>query len=588
MNCENNSVFSTSDKKALTHSHTKIKALSQGQQEFLILERELKPGKRVYLLDEVLSSLDTNHRKTIIKLISNLSTKALVVVISHDVNIQNIADYIYRLDKGVLSQLKEPAISADEITEIHFDSKIKADSFHSFLFLFKKLYFHNFFYHFLNTFICTLFLSLIFLGNFSCQSDTAFALNSALENQDTILFSERVGITNKEVLEKFPDNAFLSVGDNDSSLVISEKVKDDGKVHCNKYMADHKSVYQYNDKFSLDIEVDDTLVDSLFFINPVSWNSFFEQIKSESSNLNFLSLSNCVWNTDSHNANYNQQIVNSGSDLTFIDDDAYEYLFKKELGFVIEENTIYTDVSELSVSHKTDFDSPVYYSKNDQPLVDMNKAYPDGVNIKTLPAGTLHLTSEQSYVLVSDKDYANINSQPRGGSTIVFSLATNKTSIVRFLSKNNFSINSTDYLQTDKNELFKKYNQICSFKTNKANVIPYSILSCSCTAFLIILQFISAAFTKERSLKDDRILDSKGYSSVFRSLLLTLGPLIDLLISLILGDFLARLFSSISSGNSIGFFYFTLFSYGIPWMIILILIISVPSFLFTMHKRKNN
>jgi ABC-type lipoprotein export system ATPase subunit len=96
---------------------TPLSSLSQGQQEICALERGLKPGKEIYLMDEVTSSLDEYHARSTIAKLKELSKTALVVLISHDREAEQIADQILILENGHLRYLKKAECASFEETD---------------------------------------------------------------------------------------------------------------------------------------------------------------------------------------------------------------------------------------------------------------------------------------------------------------------------------------------------------------------------------------------------------------------------------------------------------------------------------------
>lgn len=60
----------------------------------------MKYPKSFYIFDEVLSSLDENNRKRLLKRIAEISKKSLVIMVSHDVSLDEMADETYLFEDG--------------------------------------------------------------------------------------------------------------------------------------------------------------------------------------------------------------------------------------------------------------------------------------------------------------------------------------------------------------------------------------------------------------------------------------------------------------------------------------------------------
>jgi ABC-type transport system involved in cytochrome bd biosynthesis fused ATPase/permease subunit len=76
--------------------------MSQGQLEKLALEEGLRPGRKVYLLDEVTAHLDSASQKETVKRIKELSKTSLVLIICHDLDLREVADAVWEIRKGEL------------------------------------------------------------------------------------------------------------------------------------------------------------------------------------------------------------------------------------------------------------------------------------------------------------------------------------------------------------------------------------------------------------------------------------------------------------------------------------------------------
>ena len=89
---ENRSLFVTDNQKNFDHldSERSIYGLSGGEEILLSLSNEISKNKKLYLLDEVTSSLSDEHAKEIMEILKEQSKSSIVILASHD---ERILDY---------------------------------------------------------------------------------------------------------------------------------------------------------------------------------------------------------------------------------------------------------------------------------------------------------------------------------------------------------------------------------------------------------------------------------------------------------------------------------------------------------------
>lgn len=81
--------------------------LSGGQKQIVGLLRVLYRNPQFYILDEPTAALDKNTEKLVVAILKKLKPKTIILLITHHLSlIDDMADFVYELDKGKISLLK--------------------------------------------------------------------------------------------------------------------------------------------------------------------------------------------------------------------------------------------------------------------------------------------------------------------------------------------------------------------------------------------------------------------------------------------------------------------------------------------------
>ena len=77
-------------------------SLSGGEEVILAIQHEKALNKKIYLFDEVTSSLDDNHLEEIINLFYEMAKEHLLLIVSHDRRIEKIGQKIVIKNKKII------------------------------------------------------------------------------------------------------------------------------------------------------------------------------------------------------------------------------------------------------------------------------------------------------------------------------------------------------------------------------------------------------------------------------------------------------------------------------------------------------
>ena len=183
-----------------TVENQNVSNFSQGQQQSLAIFHLLKPGKRIYLLDEVTSCLDVNNTKRLIEDIRKLARESLIVIVSHNLELKDIADQVITLKKGEI--IEEKIINFND--ESQDDIKINDDrkfSWPLFLSYVKSVSIPAIFSLFINTLVY-LFLFISIIGTTTAPRQ---ALDPIYNDLTYVTTSISGGFNYDKLLEKYPN-----------------------------------------------------------------------------------------------------------------------------------------------------------------------------------------------------------------------------------------------------------------------------------------------------------------------------------------------------------------------------------------------
>lgn len=231
-----------------------VRNLSGGEKRRVAIARAIIKDPKVLLCDEPDASLDEENRENIFKILKYLSKSMLVVVSSHDGDIEEYADRIITLDDGKVIDdkvLKKGSIKLKKNNESFVINKKFINVIAKDILFSKKL---NYLFA---TIILSVFLSLILIMGVITKYDYPRILADTLEHENnSVLFVEegyipRSFLLDEEIIYTAPNGMEYSTGNKYLGLNINvptEMTK--SSVEENYYRVDSENLFfSYNDDF---------------------------------------------------------------------------------------------------------------------------------------------------------------------------------------------------------------------------------------------------------------------------------------------------------------------------------------------------
>ena len=373
---ENENLFNVYAKSKIKHTKTDIRNCSEGEQMMIVLSSYLKPGKQLYILDEVFTSLSKRNQEKIIGALKELKKEALIIVVSHGVDLEEIIDLKIHLFKNKISPTQKKENNSVKGICLKAKNTIIYNSRNLF-----KLYFFKRLKLLLSFFVVSLlFLSFLNVGtpvitltpDLACTNRiknlNSFILDSNKINSDIILrnFSDSIyfvahganiratNISSGLSPYAMYGNFYFSSEINDDSIHVSENFYDYLVNECG-YAESHLLIvsYYYSDqKYEKEASIvkDSNLLHSGFFVNENYFDFAYNQV-----NANLLFFEDAYRNTKNYNAEYYNNIYRSYYLIT-------KSYASEVLGFNVEENlsddTIYINDPSLFVNGVLTFSRP--------------------------------------------------------------------------------------------------------------------------------------------------------------------------------------------------------------------------------------
>lgn len=528
----------------------KISQFSQGQQELIALRRSLQRKAKIYLLDEVLSSLDEKNRLIIKEKIVKLSKESLILLVSHDVLLEEIANAVYEMKDGRLIEqkkvIKEDIKSNSENKNLPDYTFLRKKCRHSFLGL-----------HFLNFLSCIILFGLLFMGITAVRDDSLFLLASSLENDKPVYLSSNQYIDSNEVLKKYDSFTYLSI-DGNFPLGIAENISCDKKIHCQqKTIQDYASqAFVSSNQFILSndvkipLQIDENVPRGVFLTNQKT----LDEYKYEYYRIRLLNF----WGTKKYSSKEMKEKYDN-SYIWLINETYYQKKYNEDVPFEILADIFYSSTETFESANIQHFETQV---SQDSFQPDFNELFTSGSKC----IYNKDLKSSEFEILVSDATFKKIKSTYQNHQKIIFVTNNHHFQIASFFYFNKLKIG---YYFSETAGI-KRYNEI-NGSLNKTNNYTYSFLTVSATILYLLLESGLFYYIIYVSKKDIRVLYGIGFSKNEIFDMLFSPFVITMLLSIIFGTIFSIIVFLVGQSG-----FMTSFLFSTP----IILILFIIEFLF--------
>ncbi len=524
----------------------RINKLSEGEQALISLSRLLEPGKKLYVLDEVFSSLDETNQKVVLDKINVLKNDALVIVVSHSVSIKNESDMLIELKKdGIIIENKCNNQLFLEKSNFIFEKKKSIFPFRLFIKTFyKKPQLKIFF----------AIISLICL-TFSMVGTTGVSLTPSLAFVDEFKylsgFTFYESMYNTNIIEdKYKDDIYYLI--DDFYIKIDSQIKfdtstinifnDDEIIDDNIYLSNdyYKYIIGYTsnislDKFSLMYKDGTTYKRNFIISDSIKHDGFFLNEKYlpkiEVIKPGYLFLNNIFRDTKNHCAEY----YTRNNNYLFVYTAKYliENLGATNL-HVLKDDTIYVNDKALLVDgplHFADvnlFDNNLYLNRN------YNEILGNNLKVEYLDFKGESNNNGIYSMLVSDTIFNKIYNPYKYRDFAIFFDDVDRNALQSLINKHCIYflyLYDQNVLDPSKDEKLIDYifnkcasanriSQIILVKSNSQWVTVLAILVLIAYFLIVITSFLAIKHVEKNNIK----LYKKEGLKDFEIYLLTFGP----------------------------------------------------------------
>lgn len=523
-----------------------INKLSEGEQALISLSRLLEPGKKLYVLDEVFSSLDETNQKVVLDKINVLKKEALVIVVSHSVSIKNESDMIIELKKdGIIIENRCNNSLFLEKSNFIFEKKKSIFPFRLFIKTFYKKPQLKIFFAFISL-IC---LTFSMVGTTGVSLTPSLAFVDEFKYLSGFKFYERKYNTNI-ITEKYKNFVHYYIEDYNISIdsqikfdplfidiINDDKILDDSIYLSKDY---YNFITRYTgiislDKFSLK-DKNDTIYDRKFIISDsIKHDGFFlnEKFlpKIQKNKPDYLFTNSIFWDTNNYCAEYFMRNNN------YLQIYTSNYLIENFNDIdlpVLKDDTIYVNNEDLLVDKPLHFADVNSFDNN----LDINKNYNEilGNNLKVeyLDFKDKPIGNGVYSILISDTLFNKIYDPYKYRNYLLYFEDVARSDLQSLINKYciYFNIASDSHIiDPRKDKELSEYlsnrctsanriSQIILVKSNSQWVTVLAILVLIAYFLIVITSFLAIKHVEKNNIK----LYKKEGLKDFEIYLLTFGP----------------------------------------------------------------
>lgn len=463
--------------------------LSQGQQEILVLEREIKPGKHVYLLDEVTASLDEKHQQWVISQIARLSHESLAIIVCHDLDLKGQADFVYHLKKGKIEMIKGTSSTAEKVTSsLRLEKRIHKGIPYSLALKRWKASWLLDCFMFLISIMTT---ALCLLGIEGFRPNAFGELLSACGQSTSILVQQNDLQTADELLNHFKGFSYRSW---DYRMVFSNDVPADGKIYCNNAAYQSLSYTSADSAIKGRMEelgyvIDDSIKDPYFFIN--------DALVSAENNPFMFELHRNVLMKDGQPLK--SDLV---GDLYCLNQKAYEAFMHEEIKLELEDDVFYMNSVPGGVMEKAVFEyQPSNVLYQDFKEQEFNSLFPDGVTLSSIEE------LNPSFILVSNQTMEKLLTRVTLDEYVLVELGHNTFQQLFYISQHHLHV-SDPYGSSR----YDHYNGVINSALDLIGNTTYKLLFFVMVGVHLVISSLVIISKSTISRRDDWILQLNGLS----------------------------------------------------------------------------
>lgn len=545
------------ENKKVEKTDKKISNLSQGEQQLLALNNFFKPGKKLYILDEILNSLDKNNREIILEKIDKLAMDSLVIIVSHDKNLEDLACKIIKLENGEIVSEEDKQTLALDNKELVLDKT--SDKF------LPRLYFKNLKTKgILHAFV---FLICLLISNFALSGfiPLSFKASEYISFKPSILnqimiddvnmgqeLNDKFDIESIELIEGIYENKYEP-----AYIKIDESITDN-KAHVSKEMYERMECeLNYNNDGE---KIDPSDIFTLTFTYQGIKYTNIELVKDEEQSLSafYINPNNLdnsqlyekivipygYWDTNYHKGSYyyiDESMIDGGrplySPLLYVSKRYASEIMNLNLPSKIDDDTFYIFNKSLQSDSITYFSKVPNFEENKNQYYDLPKLFSNGIKIELIDKLNQEqdLSELMNYVVISNNNFKKIYESKSPFTHCLVNIDGQEEKILNYLVDKGINISIYEYLYNGydfgaiKDDLSLINAMSYAHSNSGRQIYQYFVIGGVISLFLLII--IVFSFNGSLTLRDNYLLKKMGFSKIYRYLFFDLSLILTFILS---------------------------------------------------------